>query len=86
MTVEIEYRCPTPLKGLGQWQVDMVKQIETNRNFPIQDIERKLSGSSFIVRVDTSLPNKAVENMLSDIEEYLPSNAQHVETREVDAQ
>lgn len=85
MVVEVEYTCPVPPAGLGAWQVDMATQIETNRGFPIEEIDRVLQGTTFIVRVDTSLPSDAVDNMLSDIEEHLPATASHVETREVDA-
>jgi hypothetical protein len=83
MTVEVEYYVPFGADTLGQWQLDMAKQIENNRGFPISDITRELSGSTFIVRVETDLPDQAVDNMLSDIEEYLPSTASHVGTREV---
>lgn len=82
MTVEIEYTAPLRLSA-GGWQVDMAKQIESNRGFPIQKIERDIVGSTIIVRVETDLPSQAVENMLSDIEGHLPSGSQHVETREV---
>lgn len=84
MTVEVEYSIPQGLTGLGEWQVRMAKQIETNRGFPITDIERELSSETFVVRVETTLPSTAVENMLSDIDEYMPPNADHVQTREVD--
>lgn len=83
MTVEIEFVILRRI-GLGDWQVQMAKQIESNHGFPINDIDRELSGGTFIVRVETTLPNQAVENMLWDIEEYLPSTASHVETREID--
>lgn len=82
MTVEIEYDLPRSRIG-SEWQVDMARQIETNRGFPIANIERELSGSTLIVRVDTSLPSDAVDNMLSDIEDYLDTGSAHVETREV---
>lgn len=83
MTVEVEYYCPFGVSDLGQWQVDIAKQIENNRGFPITEIERELSGTAFVVRVETTLPSTAVENMLSDIEDHLPATARHVETREV---
>lgn len=84
MTVEIEYYCPHGVSDLGDWQVDMAEQIESNRGFPITDIERELEGSAFIVRVQTAtLPDSAVDNMLSDTEDHLPDTASHVETREV---
>jgi hypothetical protein len=86
MTVEIEYDLgATVVNGLGEWQVKMAKQIESNRSFPITDIERELAGSAFIVRVETeTLPSQTVENMLSDIEDYLPDTATHVETRGIE--
>lgn len=82
MTVEIEYSLPTTQIG-NNWQVDMAKQIESNRGFQIRDIERELHGTTFVLCVNTTLPNQAVENMLSDIEDYLPAGSSHVETREV---
>lgn len=83
MTVKIEYYCPHGVTGLGQWQVSMAEQIEANRGFPIEDIGRQLRDNTLIVSVETSLPNSAVENTLSDIEDHLPATATHVETREV---
>lgn len=82
MTVEIEYSLPRP-RVASDWQVSMSKQIEANRGFPIENIERELSGTTLTVRVETDLPDQAVENMLSDIEEYLAAGSEHVETREV---
>jgi hypothetical protein len=82
MTVEIEYSLPRS-RAASDWQVSMAKQIEQNRGFPIDEIERELSGTTLIVRVETSLPSQAVENMLSDIEDYLETGSEHVETREV---
>lgn len=82
MTVEIEYSLPTSRIASG-WQVDMARQIESNSEFPITDLEREIQGTTLILRVETTLPNQAVENMLSDIEEYLPAGSKHVETREV---
>lgn len=85
MTVEIEYSVPTKVT-VGEWQVRMAEQIESNSNFPIKEIEREFNGGTLIVRVDTSLPSQAVEGMLSDIENHLPNGAAHVETREVNRQ
>lgn len=82
MTVEVEYSLPRP-RIASQWQVSMTEQIEENRGFPIEEIERELSGTRLIIRVQTDLPNQAVENMLPDIEEYLENGSEHVETREV---
>lgn len=82
MTVEIEYSLPRA-RAATDWQVSMAEQIESNRGFPIEGIERLLLGTTLIVRVDTTLPDSAVENMLSDIEDYLDPGAEHVETREV---
>jgi len=82
MAVEIEYDLPRP-RTASKWQISMAKQIESNRGFPIEDIERELRGTTLIVRVDTSLPSTAVDNMLSDIENYLETGAKHVKTREV---
>lgn len=82
MTVEIEFSSPTSLTA-GDWQVRMAEQIESNGNFPIQGIEREIAGGTLVVRVETDLPSQAVEGMLSDIESHLPSEAVHVETREV---
>jgi len=82
MTVEIEYERVDA--QTFQWQqLDMAKQIQENRGFPIQDITRILSGDTAIIRAETDLPAPAVENMLSDIEEHLNPEARHVETREV---
>lgn len=83
MTVEIEFSVPANISGLGRWQVEMAKQIETTRNFPVEDLERQLDGDQLVVSVETSLPNQAVENMVSDIEDHLPKNSTHIETREV---
>lgn len=85
MTVEVEYEIPQGLSSMGDWQVRMAKQIESNRGFPLTDVERRLDrgGTRFIVSVETALPSQAVENMLADIEDFLPSNAVRVETREV---
>lgn len=82
MTVEIEYSLPRP-RVASDWQLSMAEQIESNRGSPIEGIERELSGTTLIVRVDTTLPSQAVENMLSDIEDYLNNGCEHVETREV---
>lgn len=82
MTVEIEYSLPRS-RVASDWQVSMAEQIESNRGFPIEGIERELTGTTLIVRVDTDLPSQAVENMLSDIEDNLESGSEHVETREV---
>lgn len=82
VTVEIVYDLPRALSA-SKWQVDIARQIESNRGFPIQDIERELVGTTLYVRVETDLPNNGVENMLSDIEGHLPQAASHVETREV---
>jgi len=82
MTVEIEYQIPTN-RELGKWQISMAELIESNRGFPISDIYRQTSGTTLIVSVETTLPDSAVDNMLSDIEDYLPAGSQHIETREV---
>lgn len=82
MTVEIEYTMPSS-RNVGRWQVSMAEQIEANRGFPLKDIERELRGDRLIVRVETTLPDTAVENMLSDIEDHLGAGSEHVETREV---
>lgn len=82
MTVEVKYNLQTTQVASG-WQVAMAEQIESNRGFPINSIERELSGTMLTVRVDTSLPSTAVEDMLSDIEDYVPAGSQHIETREV---
>lgn len=82
MTVEMEYSLPQA-RIASDWQVSMARQIETNRGFPIEEIERELSGTTLIVRVETTLPSQAVENMLSDIEDYLETGSEHIETREV---
>lgn len=82
MTVEIEYDNVLVDKA-NLNQLKMAEQIESNRGFPISDITRVIRGNTFIVRVETNLPNSAVDNMLSDIEEYLNAEANHVETREV---
>lgn len=82
MTVEIEYSLPSP-RTASDWQKLMAKQIEENEDFPIANIERELSGTTFIVRVETNLPSQAVESMLSDIEEYLDAGSEHLETCEV---
>lgn len=82
MTAEIEYSLPRP-RVASNWQVAMSERIEKNHGVPIKNIERELHGSRFVVRVDANLPNSAVENMLSDIEEYLPDTANHTETRQV---
>lgn len=83
MTVEVEYRTPWPVGPASDWQVQMAKQIEENRGYPLESIEREVSGSTVIVSVETTLPDSAVQNMLSDIEDYLPSGSTHVETREI---
>ncbi len=83
MTVEIEYSLPRP-RVAGKWQVSMAAQIEQNQGFPIEEIEREFSGTTLIIRVETHLPSEAVDNMLSDIEDYLETASEHVETREVD--
>ncbi|MBO4248416.1 hypothetical protein IL252_11380 [Halomicrobium sp. IBSBa] len=82
MTVEIEYSLPRPLAP-SDWQVHMAEQIETNQGIPIEEITRTLRGHTLIVSVETTLPDEAVENMLSDIEDHLPQGCEHVETREV---
>lgn len=82
MVVEIEYSLPRP-RTASDWQVSMAEQIEANRGFPIENINREMVGTTLIVRVDTTLPSTAVDNMLSDIEDYLGTGSKHVETREV---
>jgi len=82
MTVEIEYENVMSEK-IDVSQLKMAEQIEENRGFPITDIEREWGGDSLIVRVETSLPSSAVENTLSDIEDHINPEAEHVETREV---
>jgi len=82
MTVEIVYSLPKA-RSPSKWQVSMAEQIERNSEFSIQNIQRELNGTELILRVETGLPDTAVENMLSDIEDYLPATASHVETREV---
>jgi len=82
MTVEIEYSLSNS-RVAGRWQYSMAKQIESNRGFPIESIKREIRGTTLIVSVDTTLPDSAVDNMLSDIEDYLPAGSEHIETREV---
>jgi hypothetical protein len=82
MTVEIEYEYVRD-DMIVRTQLDMAKQIEENRGFPIKDIERIYGQGQLIVRVKTSLPSTEVENMLSDIEQHLNDEAEYVETREV---
>jgi len=82
MTVEIEFNLANN-RVAGRWQCSMAEQIEANRGFPMSDIERELQATTLIVRVDTTLPNSAVDNMLSDIEDFLPAGSEHIETREV---
>lgn len=82
MTVEVEYNLPRS-QIASDWQVNMAEQIASNQGFPIENIERELRGTTLIVRVETSLPSTAVENMLSDIEDHLDTGSQHVETRDV---
>lgn len=81
--IEIEYNAPFRPMDLGDWQLRMAKQIESNRGVPISDISREIVGTTLFVRVDSSLPSQAVENILSDIEDYLPKGSTHIETREV---
>lgn len=82
MTVEVEYKRVD--EQTFRWQqLDMARQIENNRGFPIEDITRIFQGETLIVRVKTNLPDSAIDNMLSDIEDHLNSEAHHVETREV---
>lgn len=83
MTVEIEYRTPRTLGAASDWQVQMAEQIQTNHNFPIEEIQRVVSGTTVIARVETDLPSQAVEKMLSDIEDHIPAGSEHVETREI---
>lgn len=82
MTVEIIYSIPQT-RVAGDWQLSMAKQVEENRGYPINNIERVLSGTTLVIRVETDLPSQAVDNMLSDIEDYLAAGSEHVETREV---
>lgn len=82
MTVEIEFSLPNT-RVAGHWEVEMSKQIESNRGFPISDIERELQGTTLFVRIETTLPDTAVENMVSDIENHIPAGSNHVETREL---
>lgn len=82
MTVEVEYSLPRS-RNATDWQVSMSEQIEENEGFPIEEITRELSGTSLIVSVETTLPSQSVENMLSDIEDYLEAGSEHVETRSV---
>jgi ribosomal protein L20A (L18A) len=82
MTVKILYRnVDAATARLNQLQ--MAKQIESNRGFPISDVTRRVEGNRFTVEVETDLPSQAVENMLSDIGGNLNPEAEHVETREV---
>lgn len=83
MTVEIEYWSSQMPDSLGDWQLNMAKQIESNRGFSLTDIERELRGEKFIMRVEADLSSQEIEDMLSDIEDHLPAGAEHVETREV---
>lgn len=82
MTVEIEYRNVNPTK-IRLSSLRMAEQIESNRGFPIEGIIREVRGTTLVVGVETSLPSQAVDNMLSDIEDHLNPEAEHVETREV---
>lgn len=93
MTVEIVYDLEnTAVNDLGRWSLKMAEKVEANRGFPITDISRELTEEEIdgfsvpvlIVSVETTLPNQAVENILSDIEAHLPDTAEHVETREVE--
>lgn len=82
MTVELEFSNPSAIAA-GDWQVSMAKQIEANRGFPLESIERVVSGGTLIVRVETTLPDAAVDGIVStDVPDHLP-NSSHVETREV---
>lgn len=98
MTIQVIYNIEQTAATPGSWEVDMAKQIESNRGFPISEIYRRMTWAEeldplpselngdervLVVEVDTSLPSHAVDNMLSDIEEHLPFDASHVETREV---
>lgn len=82
MTVEIEYSLRTT-RIASNWQVDMAEQIQANRGFPIENIKRRVEGTTLVVSVETTLPDSAVENMLSDIKDHLTAGSQHIETREV---
>lgn len=83
MTVEIEYR-NVNAERVRLSQLQMSGQIEDNRGIPITELTRRIEGSRFIVEVETTLPSKAVDNMLFDIEDYLNAEAEHVETREIE--
>lgn len=84
MTTEIEFSVPQGMADLGEWQIVMAKQIEANEGVPISEITRRVeNGTTFIVSVETTLPSQTVRNMLSDIQDHLPPNATHVETREL---
>jgi len=82
MTVEIEFKRVDSRKARLS-ELQMARQIEENERFPIQDISRRIKGQNMIVEVETTLPSEAVDNMLSDIEDHLNDDAEHVETREV---
>lgn len=82
MTVEVVYELPRP-RVQTDWQTKMAQQIEENRGFPVQNIKRELHGTRFVIRVETNLPDAAVENMLGDIEPYLEPRSEHLVTREV---
>jgi len=82
MNIESEY---SRLAGraASRWQVQMAKQMADNHGFPIEAIERELNGSTFILRIDETLSSTELQNILSDIEDYIPANSVHVETREI---
>lgn len=83
MTVEIEFSSSSTLT-LADWQVRMSNDIEQKYDVSITDMTREVAGNTFVMRLDATLSDQDIEDMRSDIEDYLPSNAVHVETRQIE--
>jgi len=80
VTVEIEYE-RVDRQTFELSQLDMARQIASNRAFQMQDIERVYSGRTLIVRVEADLQSSVVDDILLDIGEHMNDEATYVETR-----
>jgi len=80
--LELEYKIPFGISGMGLWQVEMAEQIKENRGIATEDIERSMQTNTFVVQIPQSKSDVDVSTMRSDIEQYLPKTAIHIETRE----
>lgn len=72
---EIKYEVPQGITKLGDWQVEMAKNISANHNIKITDIQRELSGSVLVINIKSDLSDAEVDNIKNIIESYLPANA-----------